>query len=68
MLYKGDLDNMQCDACGDSGVEKLYLHPRCHLRSPLWVEYSDGIITATCAECGKHVTSIAVASEDKYTK
>lgn len=67
MLYKEDMDKMSCGHCheGERSIAPpgLFFHGRCHVSSPTWTHYSDGILTVTCAECGEEIVIIAVASK-----
>ena len=57
------LDGMTCHAedCDHSGHDnEMYMHPRCHVGSPTWAVYEDGVINVKCAECKTLVVRIAV--------
>lgn len=60
-LAKEDLDKAQCDT--SECTEKhgsLTLHVRCHMESPTWATYSNGILTIKCATCEKVGAKILV--------
>ena len=63
-LYKEDLDQVQC-SCGRIACEDpVFLHSGCHIKSPTWCSYFDGVLTVRCAECKKIVAEIAVAKKE----
>ena len=62
-LYKEELDNLEC-TCGQPACEeRIVFHSNCHIFTPTWVEYSDGVITINCGKqwCNKEIIRIAVA-------
>lgn len=63
MLYKEDLDNMQCSNpdCCEVHVP-LRLHSRCHPKEPTWAWYEGGVIKIRCCKCDALVVEFAVAS------
>ena len=67
ILTRAELDGMGCAACQAKEEHEhenngLFLHGRCHVESPTWSFYEDGILTVTCAECDSVIARIAVAS------
>lgn len=61
MMYRDDLDNLQC-ACGVPACEDpVILHSKCHYDAPTWVEYFDGKLTVRCSTCEAVVAEVAVA-------
>ena len=63
MLYKEELDKMEC-AAGHK-AKGFWLHSKCHITIPTWVRYEDGIISVRCSVCDKVVAEIAIASNIK---
>lgn len=61
-LTRRDLDAAACSTpgCDHTAHDGLILNGRCHPRGTTLSEYRDGIVTITCAECGRVVTQIAV--------
>ena len=76
MLYKEDLDAMHCGHCEKNayphqklmGGPEFYFHGRCHITSPTWTSYEDGVLTITCAECKKVIAKIAVKNREAGSK
>lgn len=72
MLYKEDLDEMYCIQCGNAlphqklmgNGNEFYFHGRCHISSPTWTSYDNGVLTITCAECKKVIAKIAVKNRE----
>jgi hypothetical protein len=64
VAFTEDLKGLTCsmEGCG-SEEGPVYLHASCHLESPLWISFSEGALTVTCAECKTFVTSIKVAKK-----
>jgi len=61
IFTKGNLDNLQCDHCSaEDGV--VYLHSKCHPRSPTWSSYLNGILKIECARCGETILAIKVSA------
>lgn len=54
-----------CDACdgndADCDHSELFLHPRCHIDSPTWTSYKDGVLTIRCVKCDGEVARVKVA-------
>ena len=68
-LYREDLDQppRACaePGCGDIHPEDdLWFHAKCHLDSPTWARYRDGVLTIQCARCERDVVALVVASRD----
>jgi len=67
MLYKEDLDEMQCAECGETACEDpIFFHGRCHLGKPTWCSYFDGELIIICSECEQEIARIAVARKEDY--
>lgn len=66
-LYREEMDKMRCGepGCTHEDHDGLFLHGKCHIESPSWVEYRDGVILVTCATCNKMIAVIAVAKTPK---
>lgn len=47
--------------CGHE-ADDLWFHGKCHLESPTWSRYRDGILTIQCARCERDVVAIHVAA------
>jgi len=63
-MTRAQFDGMSCHAEGcdhSSHDTEMYLHPRCHVGSPTWAVYEDGVVNVKCAECETLVVRIAVA-------
>lgn len=63
---RADLDNQSCEVPGcrhnhAPGSTPLYLHPRCHPRQGVEVEYRDGVLYVRCHVCKMRVGEFAVA-------
>lgn len=43
------------------GDDDLWFHAKCHLDSPTWARYRDGILTIQCARCERDVVALHVA-------
>lgn len=39
----------------------LWFHAKCHLDSPTWARYRDGVLTIQCARCERDVVALAIA-------
>ena len=61
-LYREDLEASRCDVPGCEDTTELWFHARCHLGSPTWVTYRDGVVTIVCARCDREIASLVVAS------
>lgn len=35
----------------------VYIHSDCHIESPTWCSYRNGILSVECSICKKHITS-----------
>ena len=46
----------------------LYVHSRCHIRSPTWAKYNDDELIIECAECGKMIARFLPISEEAEEK
>jgi hypothetical protein len=58
-----DFDGMTCaqEGCDHKGHStEMVLHPRCHVGSPTWAVYQDGVLNVKCSTCGTLVVRIAV--------
>lgn len=63
-LYVHDLKAVVCECCGGKHDDKdVYLHPSCHVKSPMWVRFDpkSEALVIQCAECGEDVAAISVA-------
>ena len=65
-LYREDLDPMPASfptqGGPSQGGEDLWFHARCHLDSPTWARYRDGVLTIQCARCERDVVAVVVAA------
>jgi len=61
MIYKEDLDTMQCNAGHEA--KGVWIHSSCHTTVPTWVRYEDGVLIIRCATCNKVISEVAVASK-----
>jgi len=64
-LYREDIEQFRCDfpGCPETPhTDEIYFHPRCHLESPTWAHYRGDVLTIECAQCGREVATIVVAS------
>lgn len=61
MIFKEDLDAMVCRNCHNG--KGLNLHSACHVTSPTWSRYEDGVLVVRCATCNKVIVEVAVASK-----
>jgi hypothetical protein len=62
--FAEDLDRTMCGVPGCDHTthdSEIYLHSRCHPRAPTWASYRAGVLSVTCAACGKQVCAVAVA-------
>lgn len=62
-LTQKDMDGMGCgheDCDHTSHTTELVLHPKCHVGTPTWCSYDNGVIVVRCAECDQMVARIAV--------
>lgn len=62
VLSRHELDQLRCEhGCDD---HPLILHARCHMGAPTWAAYDrdTGHLVVTCAKCGHHVATVAVAA------
>lgn len=50
------------DANGHASYE-MYLHSRCHPRTPTWAVLGGGFIRIECAECQKEIATFDLAPE-----
>ena len=70
MLYREQLDHMRCGRPGctheNHGGDAVYLHGRCHMDSPSWVKYEDGVVTVSCSKCKRPIAEIAVAWSEHW--
>lgn len=65
-VYREQLDKLRCgneDPEHECDHDELYLHSRCHPRSPVWAVYGDGKLQLQCAECDQTIVAVAVASD-----
>jgi len=65
VLTRAQMDPMTCSVEGCDHADHqggLVMHARCHVESPTWCAYQDGVLTVTCAECDREVARIAVAA------
>lgn len=64
-LTRRELDRMTCGEPHPEGEkcdhEALYFHGVCHMESPTWSVYENGVLSVICAECRKNIVSIQVA-------
>ena len=65
-LYREDLDrpprSCAVPGCGDVHADDdLWFHAKCHLDSPTWARYRDGVLTIQCARCERDVVALHVA-------
>jgi hypothetical protein len=62
LAFRQELDQIRCSEpdC-DADAEGVQLESPCHPDIAMWAYYRHGELTLTCARCGRHVTSIAVA-------
>ena len=63
MLYKEELDKMECAAGHEA--KGLWLHSGCHITIPMWVRYENGVLIIRCSVCNKVVAEVAVMSNIK---
>lgn len=61
MIYKEDLDTMQCNT-GHEG-KGVWIHSLCHITVPTWVRYEDGVLIIRCAACNKVICEVGVAEK-----
>jgi len=59
MLYKEDLDKMNC-AMGHV-TEGIWIHSKCHPQFTPGARYQNGVIVFRCSVCDKPVAEIAIA-------
>ena len=62
-MTRAQFDGMTCHAEGcdhSSHDTEMYLHPKCHVGSPTWAIYEEGVLNVKCAECDALVVRIAV--------
>jgi hypothetical protein len=62
LAFRADLDVLECsnpEGAGDA--EGVQLESTCHPEYAMWAYYKQGDLTLTCARCGRHVATIAVA-------
>jgi len=59
------LDHQHPDTCALCGepADLLYLHPKCHLHSPVWVKVVGDVAMLECAECRADVGALKLATE-----
>ena len=59
-----------CAECKDGKeLKEFYFHGKCHMESPTWVHYKNGVLTIECVECKKIVAKILVGNmEDVVVK
>jgi hypothetical protein len=62
VYYREELDTGMCSVpdCDHTAHDGLYLHQACHTFKGLQVSKKDRILHMRCAECQKHVSSVAV--------
>jgi hypothetical protein len=63
-MTRAQFDGMTCHAedCDHSSHDtEMYLHPKCHVGSPTWAIYEEGVINVKCSECDALVVRIEVA-------
>ena len=68
IYYRAGLDTLTCEDCGAAGDHPIELAARCHPDTTAVVAaYHEGRVRLTCAECGSHVATIAVANESIFS-
>lgn len=63
VIYADDLDRKTCehkDCSATAHSHEMVFQARCHQIPYLTAEYRAATLVLCCAECGKHVASIAV--------
>lgn len=51
-----------CLAGGAEDAADLWFHAKCHLDSPTWARYRDGLLTIQCARCERDVVALVIAT------
>lgn len=46
----------------------LYIHSNCHIESPTWCYYKDGVLTVECSVCKLYIASFKAELLDDYNK
>jgi hypothetical protein len=67
LQFAEDLDGVQCnvEGCDHASHDgEIFLHSRCHPQAPTWSSYRAGVMTVSCAVCGRHICAVAVATRD----
>ena len=62
-LTRVQMDPMTCAVPGCDHTDHgggMFMHPRCHVGTPTWCSYGNGVVTISCAECDQVVARIAV--------
>jgi hypothetical protein len=62
LATRADLDELRCsepDCDGDA--PGVMLESACHPEFAMWPHYRHGELTLSCARCGRHVVTIAIA-------
>jgi len=62
-LTRVQIDPMTCAVPGCDHTDHdggMVMHPRCHVGTPTWCSYGNGVLTISCAECDQVVARIAV--------
>ncbi|MDF1701790.1 MAG: hypothetical protein P1V36_11595, partial [Planctomycetota bacterium] len=49
-------------AGGTQDAADLWFHAKCHLDSPTWARYRDGLLTIQCARCERDVVALVIAT------
>ncbi|MDA1195380.1 MAG: hypothetical protein O2894_09375 [Planctomycetota bacterium] len=65
-LYQEDLvrPHGPCSVPGCGEVhpdDSLWFHANCHLASPTWARYAQGVLTIQCARCERDIVALHVA-------
>jgi ribosomal protein S27E len=56
VLYREDLEELQMKGCSNPKCDchnegLLFMHSKCHPKSPTQTYFEDGMLTIMCAEC-----------------
>ena len=65
--FAEDLDQCHCGVVGCEHTThdgEIFLHSLCHPNAPTWASYRGGVLSISCAECGRHICAVAVARRD----
>ena len=56
-----------CDICNGEKHNTIYLHSRCHIKSPTWTIYNfeENTLTVICAECSKPIGTFKLHDSEK---